>query len=76
MAVLGVPGFAPYQDIGTYFDYHHTPADTLDKIDPVNLRENCAVIALLAYGLANTDIVIPHRPQPVPEWLKGRLGSK
>ena len=25
-----------------YFDYHHTPEDTLDRIDPEQLRQNVA----------------------------------
>lgn len=35
-----------------YFDVHHTPADTLDKIRPEDLRRNAAAIALLAWVLA------------------------
>lgn len=49
----GVPGFHPLQDSRTYFDYHHTEADTLDKVNPLSLRENCAVVSVLAYALAN-----------------------
>lgn len=49
----GVPGFHPLQDGRTYFDYHHTPADTLDKVNPRWLQENCAVVSVLAYALAN-----------------------
>ncbi len=40
------------QDGTRYFDLHHTPDDTLDKIDPEQLRQNVAVwtatVALLA----------------------------
>jgi hypothetical protein len=49
----GVPTFAPIQDNRTYFNYHHTAADTLDKVVPRELAENAAVIAVLAYALAN-----------------------
>jgi hypothetical protein len=31
------------QDGTRYFDLHHTPDDTLDKIDPAQLRQNVAV---------------------------------
>ena len=31
------------QDGTRYFDLHHTPDDTLDKVDPVQLRQNVAV---------------------------------
>ncbi|MGA3081111.1 MAG: M28 family peptidase, partial [Terracidiphilus sp.] len=50
----GVPGFAPVQDSRTYFNYHHTAADTFDKIDPRHLNENAAVMAVLAYALADS----------------------
>lgn len=55
----GVPGFAPLQDSRTYFDYHHTPADTFDKIVPRELAENAAVMAVLAYAIACL-------PEPLP----------
>ena len=37
----------------TYFDTHHTEADTLDKVDPANLADNVAAIAVLAYVIAD-----------------------
>jgi hypothetical protein len=55
----GVPTFAPIQDARTYFNYHHTAADTLDKIVPRELAENAAVVALLAYTIASL-------PEPLP----------
>ena len=36
-----------------YFDVHHSAADTLEKIDPENLRRNAAAVALLAWVLAD-----------------------
>jgi Zn-dependent M28 family amino/carboxypeptidase len=59
LGALGVPTFAPIQDTRTYFNYHHTAADTLDKIDPKELQENCAVVAALAYTLANMPQALP-----------------
>ena len=56
----GVPTFAPLQDVRKYFDYHHTAADTLDKINPRELAENAAVIAALAYTLASLPEALPH----------------
>lgn len=41
------------QDGTRYFDLHHTPDDTLDKIDPVQLRQNVAVWTQVAGILAN-----------------------
>ena len=40
-------------DISSYFDYHHTPADTIDKIDPALLTRNVIAMATLAYVLAD-----------------------
>src|SRR5947199_1997504 len=51
----GVPAFSPIQDSRFYFNYHHTAADTLDKIVPKALAENYAVVAVAAYGLANME---------------------
>jgi carboxypeptidase Q len=50
----GVPSFAPVQDSRFYFNYHHTAADTFDKVNPKNLNENAAVNAVLAYALADS----------------------
>ncbi|HUR97702.1 MAG TPA: M28 family peptidase [Pyrinomonadaceae bacterium] len=55
----GVPSFAPFFDTRTYFNYHHTEADTFDKVDPKELAEGGAVMAVLAYGLANLEQPIP-----------------
>ena len=55
----GVPSFAPIQDSRFYFNYHHTAADTLDKIVPHELQENAAVIAVLSYALASMEQPLP-----------------
>ena len=49
----GVPGIGIIQDGRRYFDYHHTAADTLDKVDPRDLRENAAAMAVMGYALAD-----------------------
>lgn len=41
------------QDGTRYFDLHHTPDDTLDKIDPAQLRQNVAVWTAVVGTLAN-----------------------
>jgi len=63
MEKVGVPAFAPIQDNRFYFNYHHTPADTLDKIVPKELAENSAVVAVAAYALANSEQPLP-RSEP------------
>lgn len=55
----GVPSFAPWYNQQTYFNYHHTAADTLDKVDPKHLREAGSVMAVLAYALANLERPLP-----------------
>jgi carboxypeptidase Q len=55
----GVPAFSPIQDSRFYFNYHHTAADTLDKIVPKELAENSAVVAVVAYALANMEQSLP-----------------
>ena len=55
----GVPGFSPIQDSRFYFNYHHTAADTLDKVVPKELAENSAVVAVIAYALTNMQRPLP-----------------
>ncbi|HYC88500.1 MAG TPA: M20/M25/M40 family metallo-hydrolase [Thermoanaerobaculia bacterium] len=49
----GIPGFGLVPEPRHYFDYHHSAADTLDKVDPKALAQNTAAIAGLAWILAN-----------------------
>jgi len=51
----GVPVVTPGQDGTDYFDYHHTPDDTLDKIGAEAFRQNVAVYAAFAYLAAEMD---------------------
>ncbi len=49
----GVPGLA-LRTVGThYFDWHHSQADTSDKVNPDELRQNIAAMAVMAYILAD-----------------------
>jgi carboxypeptidase Q len=59
LAKAGVPTLGILQDARTYFNYHHTAADTLDKIVPQELRENAAAMAVMGYALADL-------PEPLP----------
>ena len=43
------------QDGSDYFDYHHTPDDTLDKIDPAALAQNTAAWVVMAYLAAEAE---------------------
>ena len=42
-------------DASGYFDLHHTPDDTMDKIDPEVLRQNVAAYAVYTYLAASAD---------------------
>lgn len=50
-----VPIFSLHQDGSDYFDYHHTADDTLDKIDPVKLKQNVASYAVFAFLAAEAN---------------------
>ncbi len=58
----GVPSFEPVIDSSDYFNYHHTTADTFDKVNPDNLRRHAAVMATTAWFLANTDQPVGRAP--------------
>ncbi|HEX6098942.1 MAG TPA: M20/M25/M40 family metallo-hydrolase [Thermoanaerobaculia bacterium] len=49
----GITGFGFVPDPRYYFDFHHSAADTLDKVDPKALAQDTAAVAGLAYILAN-----------------------
>jgi hypothetical protein len=51
----GVPSLSPRTVEAHYFDWHHTEADTLDKVDPVEFRKNAAMLSVVAYVLADMD---------------------
>lgn len=59
MSEAGVPALGVLQDGRTYFNYHHTAADTLDKIVPNELRENAAAMAVMGYALASMKNPLP-----------------
>jgi carboxypeptidase Q len=49
----GVAAVDLQQDGTRYFDYHHTPDDTLDKVDPEQLRQNVAAWTAMLALVAN-----------------------
>lgn len=51
--LTGVPQIGLITDGRTYFDIHHTEADTLDKVDPAALAKDVAAVAVLAYIVAD-----------------------
>jgi carboxypeptidase Q len=59
-ATAGVAAVDLNQDGTRYFDYHHTPDDTLDKVDPVQLRQNVAAWTAVVAAAANApEAIVP-----------------
>jgi len=50
------PALELSQDGSDYFDWHHTPNDTLDKVDPAKLRQNVAAWAVMAWLAAQSPL--------------------
>lgn len=53
-------GFRP--DSARYFDLHHSPADTFDKVNPRELHQGAAAIAALVYIVADLEEPLPRNP--------------
>ncbi|ADV81024.1 M20/M25/M40 family metallo-hydrolase [Terriglobus saanensis] len=51
----GVPALSPATVGDHYFDWHHTEADTLDKVDVDSFKRNTAMLSVVAYVLADMD---------------------
>jgi carboxypeptidase Q len=56
---LGVPGMGLNVDGTRYFWYHHTDADTVDKLDPHDVALCVATMAVMAYILADMPERLP-----------------
>ncbi len=55
----GVPGMSHNVDGTRYFWYHHTHADTVDKLDQRHVAMNVAAIAVMAYLIAEIPERLP-----------------
>jgi carboxypeptidase Q len=62
LLAAGVPGAGLHVDGTRYFWYHHTDADTPDKLDPVDVSRCVAVMAVYAYVLAEMPERLPRTP--------------
>jgi len=56
---LGVPGMGLNVDGTEYFWYHHTDADTIDKLDPREVALSVATMAVMAYVVADMPERLP-----------------
>jgi Zn-dependent M28 family amino/carboxypeptidase len=64
----GVPGFGLMTDGRHYFDYHHTRADTFDKIDRDEISRATAAFAALTWMLAERPETAPRGEPRKPRW--------
>jgi len=55
----GVPVATMDTDPSRYFWYHHSDADTIDKLDPADLARCVAVMATVAYTVATMTGTLP-----------------
>lgn len=55
----GVPGMGLVVDGSKYFWYHHTAADTIDKLNKEDFNECVATMAIFAYLVADIDERLP-----------------
>ena len=67
LQAAGVPVLAVAQDMSGYFDWHHTAADTVDKVNPSELAEVVAAFATVTWGLADAPGRLPPPVKP-PHW--------
>lgn len=66
LAPARVPVMSLSQDGTTYFDYHHTANDTLDKVDAKALDQNVAAWVTFAYVAAEMEGDFGRGPEPQP----------
>jgi len=59
MMEKGMPGMGLNVDESRYFWYHHTNADTLDKLDPQEVARCVAAMAVMAYVVADLPETLP-----------------
>ncbi|HXY68335.1 MAG TPA: M20/M25/M40 family metallo-hydrolase [Gemmatimonadales bacterium] len=60
----GVPGMSLNDDGRRYFWYHHSDADTVDKLDPRDVAKCVAAMAVMGYVLADLPEPLPRGPVP------------
>jgi Zn-dependent M28 family amino/carboxypeptidase len=78
LAKHGIPRMSLDLESTRYFDWHHTMADTIDKVDPLELQQAAAALAGAAWILADQPGTLP-RYTPTEEELdlpKNRRGAE
>jgi len=63
----GVPAFFGVQEQRDYFtSTHHSQTDTFDHVEPKDLVQGAAALAVTAWELANMDERLPHKDMKAP----------
>ncbi len=57
-----LPSLAVVGDLSKYFTIHHSPADTVDKINPLDMAHAVAAVAVLAYVVADMPTRLGEAP--------------
>ena len=57
----GVANLISSQNSTELGPHYHAETDTLDKVDPLVMKRNAAVLAALVYGFANEDLDLPRQ---------------
>ena len=60
----GVPGMGLNVDGAKYFWFHHSNGDTVDKLDPREMAQCVATMAIMAYVVADMPDRLPRGPAP------------
>lgn len=66
LAFMGVPMARLDQNGEDYFEFHHTPNDTFDKIVPAEMAQNVAAWAMFTWLVADTDLDFRDLPEAAP----------
>ncbi|MEY2409476.1 MAG: carboxypeptidase [Verrucomicrobiota bacterium] len=65
---VGVPGFQFIQDAMDYGTLtHHSNMDTLDRLQPDDLKQASVIMAAFVYQAAMADEKLPRKPEPQSE---------
>jgi carboxypeptidase Q len=66
LRAAGVPVLGLVQESSRYFDWHHSAADTFDKVVPAELAASAAAVAVMAWQLAEAPGALARVPPPAP----------
>ena len=65
---VGIPGFQFIQDDMDYESRtHHSNEDTVERLQPADLKQIAVVEAIFVYNAAMRDQMLPRKPLPQPE---------